>query len=82
MQNNNEYFGYTLFNDVEDFALRARNRAMSLKNIMEDHQNEKGQLTAKAAMLTTGYFNLVPEGERKAVYDELEGYFSSKRGVV
>lgn len=81
-QNNNEFFGYTLFNDVEDEQIRTHNRAMTLRNIMEDNLDEKGKPTAKAAHLTFGYFNLVPENERKSVYDELETYFASKRASV
>ena len=77
----NEYFGYSLFNDIEDVDLQARNRAASLKNIMEDHIGEDGKPTPKAGMLTFGYFNLVPASQRKTVYDHLQAFFQSKKGL-
>lgn len=79
--NKNEYYGYSLFNDVEDVDLRARNRAASLKNIMEDHLNAEGQPTPKAAMITFGYFEKVPAEERKSVYTHLENFFTQKKGI-
>lgn len=35
--NNNEYRGYSLFNDVEDAALRTWNRCTVLFNLNKDH---------------------------------------------
>mgnify|MGYP000881362307 FL=1 len=78
---NNDYFGYGLFNDVEDMNVRAHNRARILQNIMEDHLNPQGQPNAKAVMLTAGYFNQIPKEERKDVFDLLEAFFNSKKGV-
>lgn len=80
--NNNEYFGYSLFNDIEDLELRTRNRVATLKNIMEDHLGNDKQPTAKCGMLTYGYFSLIPDDERKSVYDGLESYFEQKKGVT
>lgn len=37
MMNNNEYRGYSLFNDVEDAALRTWNRCIVLFNLNKDH---------------------------------------------
>jgi hypothetical protein len=59
----NEYEGYSLFKDVEDEALRARNRAMILWNIFESY-SKKGRATPKGMALMVGYTNRVPDGQR------------------
>lgn len=60
------YKGFALFNDIEDAELRNRNRGVVLANIAED--NMTGQvINGKGAVLVLGYFNAVPEYERKSV---------------
>lgn len=62
------YNGFELFNDIEDAALRTRNRAVVLTNLYVDHQKE-GKLSPTAAARILKYFSLVPEGERQMVQD-------------
>lgn len=68
---NNEYKGYSLFKDVEDVDLRDRNRAVIMANIVEQYTKNK-KMTPKGAALILGYFNSLPEAERKGVYDRFE----------
>lgn len=67
----NEYKGYSLFNDVEDVDLRDRNRAVIMANIVEQYTKNK-RMTPKGAALVLGYFSALPEAERKQVYDRFE----------
>lgn len=67
----NEYKGYSLFNDLEDVALRDRNRAVVMANIVEQYTKSK-RITPKGASLVIGYFNEIPEVERKQVNDLFE----------
>lgn len=62
----NRFQGFELFNDIEDAALRTRNRAVVLANMYEDGQKE-GKVSPALASRILKYFNLVPEGERAAV---------------
>jgi len=64
----NEYEGYSLFKDIEDEQLKARNRAMILWNIFERH-SENGKATVKGMAKLVGYTNRVPSGERMAMLD-------------
>lgn len=66
MQNNN-YKTLPLFSDIEDSALRTRNRAVIMANVSEQH-TKKNKLTVQGVALVLGYFNAVPEDERKEVY--------------
>lgn len=76
----NEYYGYTLFNEIEDPALRTRNRAVILANIME--QNTKHQkISRKGAALALGYFNQIPDEEKQIVHDALTQQLK-ERGYV
>lgn len=77
---NKEYKGYTLFMDVEDKALRTRNRAVVMANIAEF--NTKAQkITAKGVAMLTGYFDLVPKEDRKEVYEKF-GECMKERGYA
>lgn len=67
MENNNEYKGYSLFNDIEDNGLRTRNRAVTLANIAEGHMNPEKQITPKGASTMIRYMELIPVEERTAV---------------
>ena len=49
-ENNSEFEGYGLFNDIEDKELRTRNRAVSMTNIFELHSKE-GLLNALSFLL-------------------------------
>ncbi len=67
----NEFKGYSLFNDIEDKALQTRNRAVIMCNIIE--QNTKKRLiTPRGAALVLGYFQAIPEVERKEVQDKFD----------
>lgn len=60
------YKGFDLFDDIEDEALRTRNRAVVLANMVED--NTKNRLvTPKGASLILGYFNAIKPIDREAV---------------
>ena len=65
--NNNEYRGYGLFNDVEDKDLQTHNRARILMNIMEDH-SQGDKVTGMGAVICVGYFKALPEEDRTAVH--------------
>ena len=64
----NEIKGYSLFNDIEDKALRNRNRYVVLSNMAEAHTKHR-KLTEKGTFLILSYFNAVPEEDKKEVYD-------------
>lgn len=62
----NEYKGFSLFNDIEDKALRIRNRAVMLANMASNHSKER-RITAQGASLILNYFNLVDPNEKQEV---------------
>lgn len=57
------YKGFELFSDIEDKALRNRNRAVVLTNMANMHTKNK-RINAAGAGLILGYFNLVPMEDR------------------
>lgn len=61
-----QYKGFDLFNDIEDNALRTRNRAVVLANIAEDNMKQK-KVSPKGLSLILGYFNLIPDAEKNSV---------------
>lgn len=63
MQNN--YKGFSLFNDIEDTALRNHNRATVLANIAEDYQLPDRKINVKGVALIMGYFQTVAAEQRK-----------------
>lgn len=65
----NKYNGFELFNDIEDEALRTRNRAVVLANMYEDN-SKGGKISPKGASLLLGYFQAVPEAARQSVQQE------------
>lgn len=66
-----EHFkGFSLFNDVEDEALRAFNRARILVNVAEDNTLPNGCLNGKGSALIVQYFQKVAVDDRKAAYDK------------
>lgn len=62
----NEYKGFCLFNDIEDAALRIRNRAVVLANIADSTSKNK-KISPNGMGLILGYFSNVPKEERKDV---------------
>lgn len=67
----NEFKGFSLFNDIEDADLRTRNRAVVMANIAEDHMDRKTKrLTPKGAALVLNYFSLIPGEERNVAKDK------------
>lgn len=75
MQDN--YKGFSLFNDISDAALRTRNRAVTLANIAEDN-TEKKRINMKGAGLIIGYFNSLPMHERNSVKDAFRENMQSR----
>jgi hypothetical protein len=71
------YKGFELFEDIEDAALRTRNRAVVLANIAEDHTKER-RINAKGAALILGYFGSIPDSERGAVKDKFKADMISR----
>lgn len=70
-QKNNEFKSYSLFNDIEDEAIRNRNRAVVLANIAEDNTDRKSKrINIKGSTLILGYFNCVDEADRHSVMSQ------------
>ena len=66
-----QYKGFELFEDIEDTALRNRNRAVMLTNLAAD--NTKNRLISpKGAALILGYFQQVPEEDRNDVRERFK----------
>lgn len=64
----NEYKGFSLFNDIEDVALRNRNRSVILSNLMESNIDRATQkVNLKGANLILNYFNNIPMVDRNNV---------------
>lgn len=64
----NEYKGFSLFNDLEDKALRCRNRAVMLSNMATNHSKDQ-RISAQGTSLILNYFHLIPSEERSTVRD-------------
>lgn len=71
MPNKNDYKGFCLFNDVEDEALKTRNRAVVLANIAESNIKDQ-RINAKGVALILGYFNQIPLAERAPVKEKFK----------
>lgn len=67
----NEYKGFSLFNDIDDSDLRNRNRAVILANIAESHIKDK-KISPSGAGLILRYFSLIPGDEREVVKDKFQ----------
>jgi hypothetical protein len=64
----NNYKGFSLFNDIEDAALRNRNRAVVLANIAEDNMDKKTKrVNLKGASLILHYFKEVMDADKADV---------------
>lgn len=66
MLDKSTYKGFELFNDITDYALKIRNRAVVLANIAEDHSKSR-LINAKGASLILGYFQQIVPEEREDV---------------
>ena len=60
----NNYKGFALFNEIEDRELRLRNRAVVMTNIAEDHSNKSKMISINGMGLIMGYFKSIPSDER------------------
>lgn len=82
----NEIKGYSLFNDIEDKALRIRNRAVVMANIYEDHL--EGDVTKAAvirgdgAILLLQYVRSIPEDEITETYNKFKSIMIDERGFT
>lgn len=61
-------YGFELFNDIEDVALRLRNRAVVMTNMYEDN-SKNGKLSPRGAARLLGYFDAVPKEERQTLQE-------------
>lgn len=71
MSNQNQFKGYSLFNDITDTALRIRNQSVVLCNIAESNV-VKGLISPRGAALILGYFNFVSPADRGTVKEEFK----------
>lgn len=75
-----QYKGFDLFDDIEDEALRNRNRAVVMANIVEDNTKAL-RINAKGAGLLIGYFSAILPEDKKSVRKLFEE-FVKQRGYV
>jgi hypothetical protein len=82
MQNQNEYKGFSLFNDIEDIVLRMRNRSVVMCNMASDHADKRTKrINPKGASLILNYFASIPVAER----DDVKNLFAKEmetRGFI
>jgi hypothetical protein len=71
MKKNLTYKTLPLFDEIEDSALRTRNRAVIMANVSEQHTKDN-KINVKGVALVLGYFNSIPEDERAGLYTEYE----------
>ena len=69
---NDNYKTLPLFSDIEDVELRARNRAVVLANVSEQY-TKQNKITAKGAAIVLGYFNTVPDVDKRDLMAAYEG---------
>lgn len=75
------YKGYSLFDDIEDFTLKARNRGVVMANILEEHYGKSFKKVSPGGLaLILGYFTEVPALERKATKEAFEQILK-ERGI-
>jgi len=65
------YKSISLFNDIEDYALRQHNRAVVMANMSEQYSRDS-KISLKGAGLILGYFDSIPEEERKDLQQRYE----------
>lgn len=73
MQNkkNDNFKGFSLFNDIADSDLRMRNQAVVLANIAADNVRDK-KISTKGASLILGYFGLIDAEDRDEVKERFK----------
>ena len=64
--------GYSLFNDVEDETLKARNRGVTIANIIEDNLTEDGLVDGVGMQYVLQYWMQIAKEERAEVYEILQ----------
>lgn len=77
--------GYSLFNDMEDEALRTKNRARVMVNIFEDNLKRDGndiRISPAGMVVLMSYFKEVPEDERRGVYEQFQSLVKDSYNVV
>ena len=62
-----EFDGMDLFDNIQDAGLRNENRAKVMANVTE-LSSTSGGITDKGLAFLTGYYGLIPEDERAAVF--------------
>lgn len=77
----NKVRGYSLFNEVKDENLQARNRAMAMTNIMEDNLYDDGRVTQGGMQYSIEYYEQIPEDARALLYANLQTELKS-RGML
>ena len=65
------YNGYSLFNDIEDSSLKARNRGVVMANMMEDNLVGK-KVSTKGMHHMLKYMSLIPLSDRGGAMDSLK----------
>ena len=71
---------YEQFNEIENPALRARNRAIVMSNIWEDH-NQKNEITKQGAALLFQYFKELPKVDIALTFEAFKADMA-ERGYV
>ena len=71
-----DYKGYELFNDVEDDALRTRNRDACLWNIYESN-TKAGRTTPNGVADMVGYIKAIPQEDQQVVINKLSTFIES-----
>jgi hypothetical protein len=71
------YRGFELFNDIEDYELKTRNRAVVLANMAEDHSKNR-LISPNGASLILGYFQAIPSDEREDVKNKFSETMSER----
>jgi hypothetical protein len=78
----NEFKGFSLFNDVEDAELRAQNRGRVMANMAEDHSDKRTRkVNPKGASLILSYFSRIVEADRNTAKDKFKTEMEA-RGFV
>lgn len=78
---NDSYKGFTLFNDIEDVKLRNYNRSVLMSNIAEFNIKQE-KITKKGAALIVGYFDCIPDEDKKQVYTAFVARMEEKNFVI
>ncbi|QDP53349.1 MAG: hypothetical protein Unbinned6805contig1000_11 [Prokaryotic dsDNA virus sp.] len=69
---------YSLFEEIEDEGLRARNRGVIMANIYEDTSME-GKTPPSGMKALVAYFMAVPKEERERAYAEFQVQMTERK---